>query len=91
MVLVACKSRSVCGDGKLETTVEGNHGHELSLPEDGLMRGAPARLRLSGGTHEHAVIVDTVDTEKLEHGEQVNTRASSVNAHTHDILLQCKN
>jgi hypothetical protein len=89
LALLGCKGESACKAG-VSVEVAGNHGHTLDVPKDAIERGVGGTYPLKGGTHEHAVTLTDADMAALEKGERVTTRATSVNAHTHEIGVSCK-
>jgi len=78
-----------CGKG---TAVEvgGNHGHTADVPVDAIKRGMGGAYAVKGGEHQHAIALSDEETKKLQAGQPVSTRTSSVNAHLHEVTISCK-
>ncbi|MCC6900142.1 MAG: hypothetical protein IT377_14280 [Polyangiaceae bacterium] len=91
---VGCDKGGGAGAGKCEsgTAVElsGNHGHAVDIPADAVKRGMGGGYAVKGGDHEHAVVLKDDDMKKLQAGEKVTTRTSSVNSHLHEVTITCK-
>jgi hypothetical protein len=84
----ACKSETACKGG-IAVEIAGNHGHSLEIPASAIERGVGGTYPLRGGDHEHVVALRDADLERLKKGEELTTRATSVNGHTHEIGLKC--
>jgi hypothetical protein len=89
LVTHACKEKSVCTKEGVHTVIVGNHGHSLELAPEDIERGAGKRFAITGGTHKHSVALRTTALDELKAGKAVDTRASSANAHTHEIAIHC--
>jgi hypothetical protein len=85
----ACEKKSACTGDEVTVEISGNHGHSVSVPGSGARRGIGGTYPLKGGTHEHIIHVMDEDLSKLNAGERVTTRATSVNGHTHEVTLSC--
>ncbi|MEZ4220684.1 MAG: hypothetical protein R3B13_07115 [Polyangiaceae bacterium] len=83
------KPRPACANGA-EVTIAGNHGHSAELPPKKLPLGVSATAPVTGGSHEHALVLRASEVEALSKGETVTTRTSSVNAHLHEVSVRCK-
>jgi hypothetical protein len=89
LVTHACKEKSVCSKEGLHTVIAGNHGHTLEIAPEDVEQGAGKRFAITGGSHKHAVALPTATLDELKAGKPVETRASSANAHTHEIGIHC--
>ena len=78
-----------CGNGTV-VELSGTHGHAVEIPADHVKRGMGGGYAVKGGDHEHAVVLRDDDMKKLQAGEKVTTRTSSVNSHLHEVTISCK-
>jgi hypothetical protein len=86
--LVGCGKPGVCGDKDLTLEISGNHGHAERIEKKALELG-PGRYKLEGGSHEHAFRLTEAHVKKLQAGEAVELRTTSMNAHVHELRLTC--
>lgn len=84
----ACGKPGVCRDKALLLEIGGDHGHERSIPKDKLTQG-PGRYAITGGSHEHGFRLTEADIRKLQAGEAIELRSTSMNAHVHELRLKC--
>ena len=77
-----------CGNGA-QAELTGNHGHAVEISADQIKRGMGGGLGVKGGDHEHAIMLKDEDMKKLQAGEKVSTRTSSVNGHMHEVTITC--
>ena len=94
--IVACSKSepaSKCVTNGTVVEISGNHGHTADVPSDAVKRGIGGTYPIAKGTadHEHVFVLKDADMQKLQKGEQVTTRSSSVNGHLHEIGVSCKN
>jgi hypothetical protein len=80
----------VCTKHGVKTEVEGNHAHLLTIPAAAVERGSRRVFPVQGGEHEHAVLLNEEHFKKLASGERIEVLTSSVMAHTHNVIVQCK-
>ncbi|HEX2882505.1 MAG TPA: hypothetical protein VHO25_23450 [Polyangiaceae bacterium] len=88
--LFGCRSEGVCSKHGVKTEVEGNHAHLLAIPAAAVERGSKHAFRIEGSEHEHAVLLNDEHFKKLANGERIEVLTSSVMAHTHNVIVQCK-
>lgn len=81
---------SKCVTNGTQVELSGNHGHAVDIPADHVKRGMGGGYAVKGGDHEHAVVLRDEEMKKLQAGETVKTRTSSVNAHVHEVTISCK-
>jgi hypothetical protein len=84
---IGCKKPANC---EVVAEVSGNHDHIIKVPANQLERGVGGVYSLKGGGHRHAVPLRESDMAALKSGKTVTTRATSVNAHTHEIAFRCQ-
>lgn len=91
-VASGCKggSESRCTQNGTVVELSGNHGHAMDVPADHVKRGIGGGYAVKGGDHEHAVVLRDEEMKKLQAGETVTTRTSSVNSHLHEVTIRCK-
>jgi len=85
-----CKSKSACVKNGVIAEVEGSPPHTLQIPSDHVERLLGGTYPVKGETHEHVVPLSDADMKTLDSGGTLTKRASSVNAHTHEITSRCK-
>lgn len=86
-----CESESACVKNGVEVEIAGNHKHAMSVPIEHIKRAVGGMYPVKGtADHEHVVKLSDADMEKLKKGEAVETRTSSVNGHTHEVAVRCK-
>jgi hypothetical protein len=88
-----CKSepQSKCTTNGTAVEVSGNHGHEATVPAADVKRGIGGTYPLKGSAdHQHVFVLRDADMQKLQRGEAVTTRSSSVNGHLHELAIRCK-
>lgn len=78
-----------CANGA-QAELTGNHGHAVEISADQIKRGMGGPHAVKGGDHEHAILLKDEDVKKLQAGEKVATRTSSVNGHMHEVTFSCK-
>lgn len=88
LALVACEKKGACDKGVV-ATLSDNHGHRIEIPADAVKRGIGGTYPVTGGDHKHAVYVKDEAFAKLQKGETVTTRTSSVEGHVHEVTLSC--
>ncbi|MBK8995802.1 MAG: hypothetical protein IPM35_08650 [Myxococcales bacterium] len=81
---------SKCVQNGTQVELSGNHGHAVDIPADHVKRGMGGGYAVKGGDHEHAIVLKDEDMKKLQAGESVTTRTSSVNGHLHEASISCK-
>jgi hypothetical protein len=87
---VGCESKSACVKNGVLGEVEGSPPHTLDIPKDHVERKLGGTYAVKGESHEHVVPLSDADMKTLHSGGKVSKRASSVNAHTHEITIRCK-
>jgi len=85
-----CESKSACVKNGVVAEVAGSHPHTLDIPKDHVERGVGGTYPVKGDDHSHVVVLTDANVQQLKSGGPVTTRASSVNAHTHEISIRCK-
>jgi hypothetical protein len=89
-----CKSEpaSKCVTNGTVVEISGNHGHTANVPAADVKRGIGGTYPLAKGTadHAHVFVLKDSDMQKLQKGETVTTRSSSVNGHVHELAIRCK-
>jgi hypothetical protein len=89
-----CKSEpaSKCVTNGTVVEISGNHGHTADVPAADIKRGIGGTYPLAKGTadHQHVFVLRDADMQKLQKGEAVTTRSSSVNGHLHELAIRCK-
>lgn len=89
--LAGCESKSACVANGVEVEIAGNHKHAMSIPTDHIERAVGGMYPVKGAAdHEHVVKLSDADMEQLKAGESVQTRSTSVQSHTHEIAIRCK-
>ena len=87
----ACESKSACVKNGALVVVAGSHPHEMSIPTEHIGRAVGGTYPVGGqADHSHFVHLTDADMAKLKAGVPVQTRTSSVNAHTHEVSITCK-
>jgi hypothetical protein len=90
MAVISCRSEGLCSKHGVKAEVEGVHYHRLSIPAAAIERGEGGTYRIEGAEHEHAVRFSADDFKKLAKGEKVEVRTTSVEAHVHNVIVQCR-
>jgi hypothetical protein len=90
LALAACQSKSACVKNGVVAEVAGSHPHALEIPTDHVERAVGGTYPVKGDDHSHVVALTDANMAQLKAGTPVTTRASSVNAHTHEITIRCK-
>lgn len=86
----ASATDSKCVQNGTLVELSGNHGHTVDIPADGVKRGIGGTYAVKGGDHEHAIALKDEDMKKLQAGQPVTTRTTSVNGHVHEVSISCK-
>jgi hypothetical protein len=89
-MFAACSHKSRCVTDGVDVQIAGDHPHSAAVPTDHVKRGAGRTYSVRGSDHEHAFVLRDDDMQKLERGESVTTRTSSVNGHVHEVVVRCK-
>lgn len=89
-ILPGCHDKGPCSKHGVKAEIEGNHHHVLNIPAAAVERGIGGTYRIEGAEHEHAVVLHFDDFQKLAKGERVEARTTSVEAHVHSVIVQCK-
>jgi hypothetical protein len=91
VLTAACESKSACVKNGALVAIEGSHPHEMNIPTERIARAVGGTYSVKGeGDHSHVVQLTDADMAKLKAGFSVQTRTSSVNAHTHEVSISCK-
>ena len=88
--LVACSHKSRCVTDGVDVQIAGDHPHSATVPTEHVKRAGGGTYPVRGSDHEHAFVLRDDDMQKLERGEPVTTRTSSVNGHVHEMTVRCK-
>ena len=88
--LAACSHKSRCVTDGVDVQIAGDHPHSATVPTEHVKRAVGATYPVRGANHEHAIVLRDNDMQKLERGEPVTTRTSSVNGHVHEVIVRCK-
>jgi hypothetical protein len=88
LATVACGKPGVCRDKDLLLEIGGDHGHDRRIPKNKLTQG-PGRYVLGGESHEHGFRLTEADIGRLQAGEAIELRSTSMNAHVHELRLKC--
>ena len=88
--LAGCSQKSRCLTKGVDVEVASDHPHSASVPTEHVKRGIGGTYPVRGDGHEHVLVLKDEEMQKLQHGEPVTTRTSSVNAHAHEITVRCK-
>jgi hypothetical protein len=90
LAVSACQSKSACAKNGATAEVAGSHRHSLSIPAEHIARMVGGTYSLSSEPgHGHAVHLTDADMKQLAEGNPVETRATSVEGHTHEVRLTC--
>jgi hypothetical protein len=90
LAAAGCKDKSACDVEQAKVEISGNHGHSIEIKGSAIRRGIGGTYPVRGGNHEHVFALKDADMKALNAGEKVTTRASSVNGHTHEIVVHCQ-
>lgn len=90
LLSLGCESKSACVKNGVVATVESPHPHTVTIPTDQVERALGGAQPVKGDSHSHAVVLTDANMQQLRAGGPITTRASSVNAHTHEITIRCK-
>jgi hypothetical protein len=88
--LAACSHKSRCVTDGVDVQIAGDHPHSATVPSEHVKRAVGGTYPVRGADHEHSIMLREGDMQKLERGEHVTTRTSSVNGHIHEVILRCK-
>jgi hypothetical protein len=88
--LAACSHKSRCVTEGVDVQIAGDHPHSAMVPTEHVKRAVGGTYPVRGSDHEHALVLRDDDMQKLERGEPVTTRTSSVNGHVHEVMVRCK-
>ena len=89
-VLAGCSQKSRCLTEGVDVEITSDHPHSSTVPTEHVKRGIGGIYPVRGDGHEHVFELKDEEVQKLQHGEPVTTRTSSVNAHAHEITVRCK-
>ncbi|HEX6272246.1 MAG TPA: hypothetical protein VFZ53_04380 [Polyangiaceae bacterium] len=89
LTAAGCKKDGFCSGKPLALEISGNHGHDERVAPKELEKG-PGRYTLSGGSHEHGFRLTEADLAKLQAGQTLELRSTSMNAHVHELRLACE-
>lgn len=90
MTVAACSHKSRCVTDGVEVQIAGDHPHSATVTTEQVKRAIGGTYPVHGADHEHAIVLRDEDMQKLERGEPVTTRTSSVNGHVHEVSVRCK-
>jgi hypothetical protein len=88
--LAGCSQKSRCVTEGTEVQVAGDHPHSAAVSADQVEKGLTRVYGARGADHEHAFVLKAGDMQRLQRGEPVTTRTSSVNGHVHEVIVRCK-
>lgn len=87
---VAACSHGKCVKNGAIGEISGNHGHSLNVPAAQVKAGVGGAYTLTGGDHQHTIMLTDADMKKLAQDEPVVTRATSIQGHTHEVHVSCR-
>jgi hypothetical protein len=72
-------------------TINGNHGHTLTIPAADVSAGAERTYDITGTSpHSHMVTVSAANMATLAANGTVQVTSTSGSAHTHTISIRCR-
>jgi hypothetical protein len=88
--LAGCSQKSRCVTKGVDVEITGEPPHSAVVPAEDVERGAAHTYAVKGEGHQHLFVLKEEDMKKLQHGEPVQTRTTSSNAHGHEVTVRCK-
>jgi hypothetical protein len=90
LALTGCQEKSACVKNGVTVEITGNHGHEATVPLERVRDTVPGLVAVTGGGHQHALMLTEADMKALHDGKPVTTRTTSVQGHAHEVGVRCK-
>ena len=79
-----------CGANGTNATINGNHGHTLTVSKEDVAAGVAKTYDIDGSAgHPHSVSVSADDFTALQNNDSVMTESSTGGGHTHGISIVC--
>lgn len=73
-----------------QSTIAGNHGHELAVDQADIDAGVERTYDITGGSaHAHSVTLSADDFAALQAGEEVTVVSTDGGGHTHSVTVVC--
>lgn len=87
---VSACSQGKCAKNGAVAEISGAHGHVLNIPAAQVKAGVGGAYTLTGGAHQHTIMLTDADMKKLGQDQSVVTRATSIEGHTHEVRVSCR-
>ncbi|HJV60350.1 MAG TPA: hypothetical protein VJ743_05350, partial [Albitalea sp.] len=72
------------------TTISGNHGHALTVPQSDLDSTTDKVYSIMGSaSHDHTITLSAAMLAQLKAGMSVTTTSTTTLSHNHDVTVSC--
>ncbi|MDW3209574.1 MAG: hypothetical protein R8N23_06900 [Reichenbachiella sp.] len=83
-------SSKSCIDNGTSISIDGNHGHSLTVSKADVDAGTAKTYDITGSSgHSHSVTVSSSNFASLKDNTSVNIDSTSGDGHTHSITVSC--
>jgi hypothetical protein len=88
---VDAPSSASCTMNGTIATIDGNHGHTLTIPAADVVAGVERTYDITGTSpHSHMVTVSAANMATLAANGTVQVTSTSGGAHTHTVSVRCR-